>query len=536
MNWFGSLFQFTNRFAALADIGNRTLAAEMQQEVSEFQLAEVRNNDAVALAQSPALAEWSDFNGDAMLVDVALRCGMPLPTEIDTALHSAVVRVVREWQNGNSDIYQYSNDELKAIDQMRALKRARAALLHMDPRRRHFVCHVGSEAAQFRHALVHVDYFDLAVPCDDDAHRRLAEQSAVTMRAFEQCVAPHALTFVERYIRSLVIESIDLTSANVPLDHLAPLSHAMRATIVLSPNSRIGPGQAATLVHDDALSHATMPSELFDIPLPFVDHCADNNDTIDDNHDGVASAEDRLLYVHERTRVALLAHLDEALALLMDVKSVMKWNAIVASLGAADRQSAIYLLHQHRVNIENGQFESNHTIESSLVACDADGVERRVHLFRPKFCAVLPPRTVTVFFGGTSSHAAHCVHSSQWPRGELLASLAALHPGANGAGNYLYVDGISGTGVGLDHDWRFAPHGQTPVSVASGEGLIESAQHALCWLKGFSLYDKDTDALSAVYGSRAPIERVNVVGWSRGGVAAILLSHLIADDAWLGPD
>lgn len=64
--------------------------------------------------------------------------------------------------------------------------------------------------------------------------------------------------------------------------------------------------------------------------------------------------------------------------------------------------------------------------------------------------------------------------------GELVSSLAALHPGTNGDGDYIYVDGIAGAGVGFDHGWRYAPHGQAAHAVASGSGVVGAALHALC--------------------------------------------------------
>jgi hypothetical protein len=533
-SWLQRFVSTGREIIARVDATNCTEAAELRQNGVGVTVSAdfCSDQQATRIAQGAVPSEFTEFDGDAMLVDVALRCGMPLPTSVSAVSqqHCAVVRVLLQWlkslQSGVSVLYRYSDDELRAIDQMRALKRTRASLRRMGPRERHLLCHVGDVTAQFRHALVHVDYFDLAVPGAADSE--LARRSARTVAAFDRRVVPQAATFVERYVRSLFIKRIDL-SGEPQLDHLAPLSHAARATIVFAPHRQLAPGQAAMLVHDQAL----LPSELFDIPLPFVEDLLLPTDCVD-CASCCGGADNVQRYVRERTRVVLLAGLAELMDTNTATQDVVDWCNRLGCTGplAEARQSAIVLLQQNRAAVDAGQ--SCDISDVALAAMDAVGLERRVHLFRPQYCADLQPRTVTVFFGGTCSSASDCVHSSAYPAGELVSSLAALHPGTNGDGDYIYVDGIAGAGVGFDHGWRYAPHGQAAHAVATGSGIVGAALHALCWLKGFSFYDTHTAALGAAYGSRAPIARINVVGWSRGGVTAIVLSHLIAADDWLG--
>jgi hypothetical protein len=489
-------------------------------------------------------SEWSDFDGDAILVDVALRCGMMYPTLRDAArLNEPTRRVVQEFDAASASARgrRYTMEELNALDAMRLIKRSRSLLLLASDATRHRLAVDGAaRSSAVRGAMVHVDYFDLAAPMSQH-HVSLANSSAHTMRAFEALVAPRAATFVERYACSLLMNTIDLR--NFELDLLAPLCGvvAPHRLLLLPPALRTEPVhglQAQLLAHNNALTELLMPSEsdLFNVRLPFLG---------DDDLPAAAAAVEQCRhgdYCTERVRMTRLSPLCASLDLLRRSASDARLHAVINALPLGDvddsekRVRAVALVEKQIAAIEGasgfGDAARTAALDQALAGDSIEGVTRRVGLFRMSHCPEAPPRTVTVFFGGTSSHAGHAFHSHTFPRGELLASLAAVFPGTRDV-DFLYVDGVAGVGVGFDHRDRLCQHGQSAVAIGSGTGIVESAVHALCWLKGVSMFDKHTEQMERHYGAYGAIERVNVVGWSRGGVAAIVLSHLIASDPML---
>jgi hypothetical protein len=531
------------------DISNSTVSASSLSTSSSSASATIAaqlraaHTSTVQLADSTRQSSaWNDFDGDAILVDVALRSGMNYPTLRDAArLNEPTRRVVREFDAASAPARsrRYTMEELNALDAMRLIKRSRSLLLLASDATRHRLAVDGAaRSSAVRGAMMHVDYFDLAAPMCQH-HVSLANASAHTMRAFEAHVAPRAATFVERYACSLLMNTIDLRSFE--LDLLAPLCGVVspHRLLLLPAALRSEPVhglQAQLLAHNNALSELLMPSEsdLFNIRLPFLG-----------DDDLPASAVERCRhgdYRSERVRMTRLSPLCATLDLLRSSASNARLHAVINVLPLGDvddsekRARAVALVEKQIAEIEgaSGFDDAARTaaLDQALAGDSIEGVARRVGLFRMSHCPDAPPRTVTVFFGGTSSHAGHAFHSHTFPRGELLASLAAVFPGTRDV-DFLYVDGVAGVGVGFDHRDRLCQHGQSAAAIGSGAGIVESAVHALCWLKGVSMFDKHTEQMERHYGAYGAIERVNVVGWSRGGVAAIVLSHLIASDPML---
>ncbi len=181
---------------------------------------------------------------------------------------------------------------------------------------------------------------------------------------------------------------------------------------------------------------------------------------------------------------------------------------------------------------------------------------------------------LTIFFCGTGSNKYDFAHANFW-NGELVSTLAANHPGREFA-DWIVVDGPGSGNLQADELFtRTADYGLS--GTLFGKGWYENVQHAINIIKGKcdwqreQLSEAEYNRLKAAgipiedvkiegswfwrkynYGNRSITQqqlqeqiiktfrkdgviptRVNLVGWSRGGISCHMLANAMLKDSAL---
>ncbi len=176
----------------------------------------------------------------------------------------------------------------------------------------------------------------------------------------------------------------------------------------------------------------------------------------------------------------------------------------------------------------------------------------------------------TVFFCGTCSNRLD-VNNKDYPKGELVSTLASHHKGEEFF-DWIICDGPGSGNLHEEEKWVTPPEYSTANGIATGAGWEENVAHAMAVIKNeyewkpTKLSQKDFDVLKShgvdvelkqggswywrtyALPERMTVTRqelvkeikkrkggglpatVNIVGWSRGGVSAIMLANAMAKD------
>ena len=144
-------------------------------------------------------------------------------------------------------------------------------------------------------------------------------------------------------------------------------------------------------------------------------------------------------------------------------------------------------------------------------------------------------RTITVYFMGTASSSSDADYSESLPRGELISSLAVQTVGVEN------VDWIRLEGIGT---YGHAASFEQAAGWSVNTSMTKKADHALSVIKansntGFSNFElRDSTRAPGLEkieqcirnGFIRGVDRINVIGWSRGGVTAIKFAHKLFND------
>lgn len=180
----------------------------------------------------------------------------------------------------------------------------------------------------------------------------------------------------------------------------------------------------------------------------------------------------------------------------------------------------------------------------------------------------------TVFFCGTGSNSFD-IHNKYYPKGEVISSLASHHKGSEFI-DWLICDGPGSGNLQEDHKWVTPGNYSQLNGILTGAGWDENVAHALAVLK-CELEWKRTQLTPQEYeqlkAAKVPIDdakpggcwywrtfeyperkitpqdlqlqkarimrkgklpsRVNIIGWSRGGVSCHMLANAMARDSAL---